>query len=425
MRKIILILCALSIIACKEKKSNNKLLLADSTTRDIISYDHGELVEISPDNIPIIDLNKKYPEQEIILQDIASIEYIPLETRDDILVQGNYLAYYSNKSSVVYNPEQGDIFIFDSKTGKLISKFNGKGRSGNEYINIFGLAYDENLEEIYVADNRVSSTIILIYSKEGKFIRAISMPQGVYIDKISNFDNETLLIYNRYRPTLSIMTDINQQKPYLFISKKNGSIVSRIDINFSERLSDRVYVPVDKGAYPMVISMWSNIKYSDEYVIADLSSDTVFVYTKEKGAIPLFTRTPSVWDNEGAFLGMSVGLKTDRLVGINAVIFDFATLRKEFEKGNQPTLDNIELLYDFKSNTVFKKKIVNSDSSTGFNRLDSYNVDIQERNTSVSLISSIKIIEALERNELKGELLSIAQSIDEGDNPVLMIIRFK
>ena len=35
-------------------------------------------------NLPVIDLSKNYPKKEIRLQDIADIEYVPLETKDDV-----------------------------------------------------------------------------------------------------------------------------------------------------------------------------------------------------------------------------------------------------------------------------------------------------------------------------------------------------
>ena len=38
--------------------------------------------------LPVIDMNEDYPEKEIVLQDIADISYIPLETNDEFLFAG-------------------------------------------------------------------------------------------------------------------------------------------------------------------------------------------------------------------------------------------------------------------------------------------------------------------------------------------------
>ncbi len=39
--------------------------------------------------LPVIDMNEDYPEKEIVLQDIADISYIPLETNDEFLFDGS------------------------------------------------------------------------------------------------------------------------------------------------------------------------------------------------------------------------------------------------------------------------------------------------------------------------------------------------
>ena len=36
--------------------------------------------------LSVVDMTKSYPEKEIVLQDIADVEYIPLETTDDFLL---------------------------------------------------------------------------------------------------------------------------------------------------------------------------------------------------------------------------------------------------------------------------------------------------------------------------------------------------
>lgn len=42
--------------------------------------------------LPQIDVNEEYPEKEIFLQDVADIEYIPLETNEEMLFQGTIAA---------------------------------------------------------------------------------------------------------------------------------------------------------------------------------------------------------------------------------------------------------------------------------------------------------------------------------------------
>ena len=38
--------------------------------------------------LPTIDITKEYPKKKLVLQDIATAEYIPLETSDKVLLDG-------------------------------------------------------------------------------------------------------------------------------------------------------------------------------------------------------------------------------------------------------------------------------------------------------------------------------------------------
>ncbi|MDR1407115.1 MAG: 6-bladed beta-propeller, partial [Tannerella sp.] len=52
--------------------------------------------------LPVIDISKKYPDKKIRLQDIADIEYVPLETTDDVLLSDKaVLSYVSDKYMLV------------------------------------------------------------------------------------------------------------------------------------------------------------------------------------------------------------------------------------------------------------------------------------------------------------------------------------
>ena len=379
------------------------------------------MAERTSDGIPIVDVQGTYPTNEIALQDIADVDYIPLETRDDILVSGK-IAYYSKKHLVVYNPTQGDVFVFDSKTGKAISKFNHKGNGNNEYLMISGLAYDENLGELYVADNRATSTI-LIYAKDGTIINALALPEDLRVERIQNVDKETLFIYNQCRST---QDGINQSQPYLFVSKKDGQVTSRMDLKFAKRLGNRVAIPLSAGAIlPITIYLPRNIKYGDEYILSDLSCDTVFQYTQKHGLRPLLIKTPSVWDSKDAFLGMTSAFKTDRLIDLGAAVYDYDAIRRGYEKGSIPNLEMVSLMYDLQENTIFIPKIMNADSVSeyGFDNNDC--VDNQEKNTNTSFLTAEKLVDALEKGELSGKLKTIAESLMEDDNPVLMVVRFK
>ena len=80
-----------------------------------------------------INASANYPEKELVAQDFMNAEYVPLETTDDYLTQGDVQAI-GNQYIVVKNwVNDGDIFLFDRKGGKAVKKINRKGQGGEEY----------------------------------------------------------------------------------------------------------------------------------------------------------------------------------------------------------------------------------------------------------------------------------------------------
>ena len=72
----------------------------------------------SADDLITIDVSKSYPKKELILQDFMDVEYIPLETNDEFLTQGAVQDVGKEYLLVKNRNNDGDIFIFDRKTGK-------------------------------------------------------------------------------------------------------------------------------------------------------------------------------------------------------------------------------------------------------------------------------------------------------------------
>lgn len=75
--------------------------------------------------LPQIDVNKVYPEKEIFLQDVADIEYIPLETNEEMLFQGT-IAAVSDKGILGVSQQGGKLFLFD-RDGKAKNLICRKG----------------------------------------------------------------------------------------------------------------------------------------------------------------------------------------------------------------------------------------------------------------------------------------------------------
>ena len=97
----------------------------------------------STDELVTINVSKDYPEKELILQDIMDVEYIALETTDEFITHGNVMDIGEKFIIVKNNTNDGNIFIFDRKTGKAIRKINRLGQGVEEYPGIAGITLDE------------------------------------------------------------------------------------------------------------------------------------------------------------------------------------------------------------------------------------------------------------------------------------------
>lgn len=90
-----------------------------------------------------VDVSANYPEKELILQDIMDVEYVPLETTDDFITKGVVKAIGKEILLITNQGNDGDILVFDRKTGKGIRKINRKGQGGEDNSYPYYITLDE------------------------------------------------------------------------------------------------------------------------------------------------------------------------------------------------------------------------------------------------------------------------------------------
>lgn len=121
----------------------------------------GCVTEINNSHLPKgcigIDITKEYPTKEICIQDIADIEYIPLETNDSVLLYG-MVSSISDSTIIFRNFKEEAAYCFD-RTGKFKWRFCRKGESGAEYTKMSDIVVDSL---IYIND--VFNRKIYIYN---------------------------------------------------------------------------------------------------------------------------------------------------------------------------------------------------------------------------------------------------------------------
>lgn len=239
------------------------------------------------DDLITVDVTKSYsPKKELILQDFMDVEYVPLETKDGFYNQGVVQAIGSEFMLVRNRNDDGDIFVYD-RWGKALRKINHKGKGGEEYTNILGITLDEDNNEMYV--NNHYARKILVYDLYGKFKRSFKHKQAggsLFYTEIFNYDRDHLICYDQY----------NKEIAFVLISKQDGSITKEIKIPFAEKKEARALridergmtYSVSPGPYRTIIPFKGN------WILLELSSDTVYTLLPDYCLYPFLIRTPSI-----------------------------------------------------------------------------------------------------------------------------------
>ena len=177
--------------SCGSKSTDKK---SDKVTDKTYTVDSVELA-VERTGIPIFDLTKSYPKKDFVLQDVADVTYIPLETSKQVLLDSNVPVFYFSKDKLItVSWTTDDVFVFDGN-GKIQNTFNRKGKGGEEYQSIRTLVYDEINDEIIVLDYLLLHRC-KVYSCSGQYKRTLNLPAGFFIGKLYNFDSETLLAFH-------------------------------------------------------------------------------------------------------------------------------------------------------------------------------------------------------------------------------------
>ena len=250
-----------------------------------------------------VDVTKSYPEKELILQDFLDVEYIPLETKDEFITQGDVMAI-GNKYILVKNwTREGDIYVFDRKTGKGLRKINRKGKGPEEYNFINGIVLDEDNNEIFV--NCPVTKKIFVYDLLGNFKRSFKYTEDVSYSDVFNYDKDNLICYNE----LTLYKDSENrgnESCHVIISKQDGSITRNITIPF-----DVFKTPfIHESNFTVAFSVSPIIPYHDNWLLVETSSDTVYDYVPKENKLNPFlvvknpTRDPEIF--------LTMGTLTDR-----------------------------------------------------------------------------------------------------------------
>ena len=359
------------------------------------------------DDLITVNVTKQnYPKKELILQDFMDVEYIALETTDEFLCRGQVGA--TGKEYIIINDgiKDGDMLIYD-RNGKALRKINRKGQGSEEYTYNNKIILDEDNGEIYVDDYLK----IKVYDLYGKFKRAIGKKEGVGYSDVRNYDRENLICWH------DNLRGKERKPSYYITSKQDGSMTDEIEIPFKE-MKETTFHKYDAetkraSSFTYNFTMHTSIiQCRDQFILADPSSDTIYRYLPDHSLIPYIARTPSIQSmNPEVFL--LPGIFTDRY------FFMIIFTKREFDSSSF-----YYLMYDRQAKTLFEYVVYNGDY-TNKRPLEMIKKTENDEIAFYQIWQAHELVEAHEKGELKGKLKEIASTLDEDDNPVIMLVKYK
>ena len=341
-----------------------------------------------------IDLSKDYPKKEILLSEIADIQYVYMNEGNDYIYGGNPL-YVSDHTFVFYS--EGS-FLFFTKDGQPKSKFNHQGNGPDEYDYFSKVVYDEANDELYI----LSEKRLIVYSSSGVHKRTIALllSDDKRITSMANYDNGSLLLFD--------------SDNFVLISKADGSELKRLDVSSGEKV--KLYAINQDEQRVSVIASTQNqiVNYKDGLLLSDYSTDTVYFFNKNKELIPVLIKQPSIHS-------------MDPVIYANAFVeaTDYLFYRKITVKVQNGQLPSVYLMQNKKDGTVYEQEI-KMDDFKGKHVEIAPEILTSSSHRGLVVLDLAELEEAYADGRLKGKLKELMEKIDrENGNNVYMLLTFK
>ena len=295
-----------------------------------------------------VDITKSYPKKELILQDIFDIEYIALETSDEFITRG-IIRDIGNDIIIVTNADMnGDFFLFD-RNGKGLRKINRKGQGPGEYIFAIDITLNEDNNEMIITDMNRN---MLVYDLFGNFKRRLHNSRDVY-GNLGNFDRDHFICLCLTGNLVNGKMQGRERNEIFIISKKDGSIIKEIEFPFEEKKwpiivsPDGTRVSSSPGNFP-----WC--PYRNNWVITEISSDTIYSLLPDFSLVPFIVRTPSIQSMDPeVFLYQGV---------ISERYYFMQTVKREYDFSTGTGWPRTNLVYDRQENAINECMVYNTDT---------------------------------------------------------------
>jgi hypothetical protein len=357
--------------------------------------------------LPVMEVSKDLPKKELILQDLFDVEYIPLQTTDESVTRGVVRAIGEKYIVTTNYREDGDIFIFD-RSGKAIRKINRRGQGPEEYLPHSGMniVLDEANEEFFLNNVGIKKTVV--YDMQGRFKRILPH-EGVRYMTMFDYDKEHLICFDDSWRMKDKEPRGNRSFHHI-VSKQDGSVAGEIFIPYDVIRSPIVNL---RGGGYMSFLTPTITPHHDNWILTDYSTDTLYSYLPKENILKPFmvkTQEPDVV--------VRVGAVTDRYC------FMIVDYKEEVDISRREMPRVLDIVYDKQENTIYEVKKINGD----YTKEQEIKTHLQPLSATIAAYQTLdtpQLMEAYANNELQGRLKEVAAGLNEEDNPVIMILKYK
>ena len=361
------------------------------------------------DDFIVFDVNGNYPVKTLNIEDVADIEYLTLEVKDDFL----FKYYREMTDNYIICSGDKELIFFDRSTGKVASKISRYGNGPGEYTTLANYVYDEKNDELF----NWGMFGITVYGRDGTFKRefSIGLPYSSYIFKLYDFDEDNLLLYGFPSRLFVFDDDGGQMKDttFMLVSKQDG-FTDVIPIPFEERIS----IVMSQGNVGGFVAVNPAIRNGNDFLLTDYSSDTVYRFTSDRQLIPVLVREPTIQKmNTKIFLHS--WLETDKFLFFSTQKneYDLITGNGCLEKG---------YMMEKKSGNIFQTNVLMKEYK-GKELILGPSVIYKTSGHQTGIIAwnVAELHEANEEKKLSGKLKNIIDRLTRDDEYVFMILNFK
>ena len=369
--------------------------------------------------LPVLDLTKDYPEMDIDLQEIADVEYIPLETTEKSIA-AYFLNPHISEKYIVTRDAHGPVQVYDRK-GKFLHSVNKRGKGPHEYYTISSLAVDFEREELYIWD----SEKIQVYSLTGEWKRRLPTDENMFYKNFYSYDKNHLIFENTFNDGWNAQKLPADKTPYYLINKETGELTPlnlTIENRISKTLERRVEDIDEHHARPRILQIYNIFAVmanSNDFLIADFGLDTIYSY-KDLKLTPLAIKYPPVHSRKPPIV------LAPRVYSEQYLFFKPVKMTLNEDHPGEPYLIAPTLMWDRKDNKIYKVNIWDSEyTGKGFISHAMDDKWIEEPNCFLMIHWASKLREFYEAGKLKGKLKEVAAKLKEDDNDVVVIYKLK